>query len=335
MSSQFTPCTPQSRDLTVAIPDGFQLTSLTGVVGSVAARLVGPETGALVVAAGGISADRQAADSADAPGWWGWAIGAGAPIDIARHRLLTFDWLPGTDTDAVVTISTADQARLLALVLDHLGDTKIDAFVGASYGGCVGLAFAELFPERLDRLVVISAAHRAHPAATAWRGVQRRLLQLGLDTGHEADAVALARQLAMTTYRSGEEFGARFGDNPSPTEAGSPYRVCDYLIARGDAYRSHTTARRWISLSDSLDRHQVSPERILARLTLVGFTSDQLVPLADIREVANRAPNLDRLIEAPSLYGHDAFLTERTVVSNILRSALSSLPAPCSQEIAA
>jgi len=335
VSSQFTPCTPQSRDLTVAIPDGFQLTSLTEVVGSVAARLVGPETGALVVAAGGISADRQAADSADAPGWWGWAIGAGAPIDIARHRLLTFDWLPGADTDAVVTITTADQARLLALVLDHLGEAKMDAFVGASYGGCVGLAFAELFPERLDRLVVISAAHRAHPAATAWRGVQRRILQLGLDAGREVEAVALARELAMTTYRSAEEFQTRFGDNTPPDRAGGAYPVCDYLIARGQDYAAHVSPRRWISLSDSLDRHAVAPERIQALTTVVGFTSDRLVPLSDSRDLADRLPNLDRLIEAPSLFGHDAFLKERAVIADVLTTAVKDLPHTCAQEIAA
>ena len=335
MTNTITPCTPRSRDITVAIPDGFTLSSGQPFAGDVRALLVGPDHGPVVVVGGGISAGHAAADTASSPGWWGWAIGDGAPIDTSRVRLLALDWAPETTRDEIVTITTADQARLLALVLDHLRVTSIAAYVGASYGGCVGLAFAEIYPERIAQLVVISAAHRAHPAATAWRGVQRRLLALGLETGREADAVALARQLAMTTYRSAEEFDVRFSGGPSPAEAGSPYRVCDYLIARGDAYRSHTTARRWISLSDSLDRHQVSPERILARLSLVGFTSDQLVPLADIRELANRAPNLDRLIEAPSLYGHDAFLTERTVVSNVLRSALSSLPAPCSQEIAA
>ena len=289
----------------------------------------------MVVVAGGISADRQAADSSEGPGWWGWAIGDGAPIDTARHRLLTFDWLPGPDTDAVVTVTSEDQARLLALVLDHLGEPKIDAFVGASYGGCIGLAFAELFPESLDRLVVISAAHRAHPAATAWRGVQRRILQLGLDTGHEADAVALARELAMTTYRSAEEFQTRFGDNTAPDQAGGPYPVCDYLIARGQAYAARVSARRWISLSDSLDRHTVTPERIQARTTVVGFTSDRLVPIADSHDLADRLPNLDRWIEAPSLYGHDAFLTERAVIADILTVALTDLSHTCSQEIAA
>jgi homoserine O-acetyltransferase len=334
VSDLFSPCTPKSQERVVAIPDGFTLASGQPLSGVVRARLTGPKTGALIVVAGGISAGRKAADTPATPGWWGWAIGDGAPIDTARHRLLAFDYLPATDVGEILTITTADQARLLALVLDDLGEPVIDAFVGASYGGCVGLAFAELFPERIGRLIVISAAHRAHPAATAWRGVQRRLLQFGLDAGHEAEAIALARELAMTTYRSPEEFDARFGGE-APEAAGEPYPVCDYLIARGAAYPGQTSARRWIALSDSLDRHTVQPERIRPLLTVVGFTSDRLVPVSNSRTLADRALNLDRFVEAPSLYGHDAFLKERAVIADVLTTALKGLQFSCSQEIAA
>jgi len=329
------PCTPRSRDLDVAIPDDFALASGQRLTCPVQARLVGPADGPLVVVAGGISADRQAADTPDNPGWWGWAIGDGAPIDISRVRLLAIDWSPEAGGDVIATITSHDQARLLALVLDQIGADRINAFVGASYGGCVGLAFAELYPERISRLVVISAAHRAHPAATAWRGVQRRLLWLGLDTDREAEAIALARELAMTTYRSAEEFETRFGDCAPPSLAGDPYSVCDYLIARGQAYQAQTTARRWISLSDSLDRHSVRPEAITALTTVVGFSSDRLVPLSDSRDLATRLPHLIQFVEAPSLYGHDAFLKERAIIAGVLTTTLSDLSSPCSQEIAA
>jgi homoserine O-acetyltransferase len=329
------PCTPRSRDLEVAVPADFVLASGQRLSGSVRARLVGPSSGPLVVVAGGISADRQAADTPDTPGWWGWAIGDGAALDTSRVRLLALDWTPAPTHDDIVTVTTQDQARLLALVLDQIGAERIGAFIGASYGGCVGLAFAELFPDRIERLVVISAAHRAHPSATAWRGVQRRLLQLGLDAGREAEAIALARELAMTTYRSSDEFEVRFGDSTAPTQAGEAYPVCDYLIARGQAYRDRTTARRWISLSDSLDRHTVNPDAITARTTVVGFSSDRLVPLSDSRDLAARLPRLAQFVEAPSLYGHDAFLKERAIIAGVLTTALTDLSSPCAQEIAA
>lgn len=316
------------RDVRAVIPEDFRLASGERLAADeVVGRLHGPDRGPLVVVAGGISSGRFATR------WWSWAIRAGGPVDLNRARVLAFDLLPGADEPGV-TLTTTDQARLLALLLDALGERRVDAFVGASYGGCIGLAFAAAFPRRIGELIVVSAAHRTHPAATAWRGVQRRLLAFARDCGREAEGVALARELAMITYRTPDEFALRFASTP-PEAAGGPYPVCEYLIARGAAYAEATSADRWIALSDSLDRHAVAPEAIRCPLTVVGFTSDRLVPIEDSRELAARAPNLRRLIEAPSIFGHDAFLKEREVVGRALQDALSPLYAPSHREIAA
>ena len=314
------------QDVQALIPDDFRLESgqrltATQVVG----RLHGAR-GPLVVVAGGISSDRFATR------WWPWAVKAGGPIDLDRMRVLALDLLPGREEPGV-TITTTDQARLLALLLDALGEPRIDAWIGASYGGCIGLAFAAAFPERLGELAVISAAHRAHPAATAVRGVQRRLLAFARDCGREAEGLALARQLAMTTYRTAEEFALRFGPT-APAEAGQPYPVCDYLIARGAAYAGATSADRWISLSDSLDRHRVDPRGVRCPITVIGVSSDTLVPIEDSRELARLAPNLRRLVEVRSVFGHDAFLKEREQIGRLLHDITSPLNLQ-SQEIAA
>ena len=315
------------RDVRVTLPDGFRLASGQRLATSeVVGRLHGPDQGPLVVVTGGISSDRHAAR------WWPWAVRAGGPIDLNRVRVLAFDLAPGVGEPAV-TVTTTDQARLLAGLLDGLAEPRIDVFIGASYGGCVGLAFAANFPKRIGELAVISAAHRTHPAATAARGVQRRLLAFARNCGREAEGIALARELAMTGYRTAEEFALRFASTP-PAEAGGAYPVCDYLIARGVAYGTVTDAARWIALSDSLDRHAVAPEAIRCPLTVIGFTTDRLVPIEDSRDLAARAPDLRRLIEAPSIFGHDAFLKERERVSHALHDILSTLSHP-KREIAA
>lgn len=304
-------------DVRAALPADFRLESGEALAATeVVGRIHGAAGAPLVIVAGGISSGRDAAR------WWSWAVRAGGPIDLDRVRILAIDLAPGRDE--TVTITTTDQARLLAVLLDSLGEPVVDAFVGASYGGCIGQAFAATFPERIGELVVISAAHRAHPSATAWRGVQRRLLAFARDCGREAEGIALARELAMTTYRTADEFDWRFS-GAAPAEAGQPYPVCDYLISRGASYAEVTSASRWITLSDSLDRHAVAPEAIACPLTLLGFTSDRLAPIEDIRELAARAPHLRRLEEAYSIFGHDAFLKEREVVGRALHTALSPL----------
>lgn len=315
-------------DIAVDIPADFRLQSgqklnQTTVTG----RLHGREGAPLVVVAGGISAGRFVhRTETNGLGWWSDAVTAGGPIDLRRCQVLAFDYAPGADAEGAeaITITTQDQARLLALLLDHLGAETVAAVVGCSYGGMIALAFGELFPRWAEQLVVVSAAHRAHPQATAWRGIQRRILKLAVEAGRPEDGVALARELAMTTYRTAEEFSERF-DTAAPLAAGQAYPVCEYLTARGVAYRTHTTPSRWLSMSDSLDRHSVTPEAITTPVTLVGFTSDRLVPIDDIRELAARLPTLWRLVEAPSLYGHDAFLKEDALVGDILRSALKDI----------
>lgn len=314
-------------DIAVEIPADFRLQSgerlgQRQVVGRLHGRVGAP----LIVVAGGISAGRFVhRTETNGLGWWSGAVSIRGPIDLSRFQVLAFDYAPeAEDGSKSVTITTHDQARLLGLILDEIGDPVVSAFVGCSYGGMIGLAFAELFPERVEQLIVVSAAHRAHPQATAWRGIQRRILKLAQEAGRPEDGVALARELAMTTYRTAEEFAERF-ETEAPTSAGQAYPVCEYLTARGKAYRTHTTPSRWLSLSDSIDRHNVTPEAITTPTTLIGFTSDRLVPIDDIRELAARLPALFRLVEAPSLYGHDAFLKEDEAVAAILRTALKEI----------
>jgi homoserine O-acetyltransferase len=311
-------------DIIVAIPDDFALASGQKLAQkTVIARTYGPKNAPLVIAAGGISAGRvlfAKEDSTEsAPGWWEGVAGPHEALDLNLWRVLSIEFAPQMPTPEVYTISTHDQARLVKLVLDDLGIDHVHCFIGASYGAMIGLAFAELYGDFVARLCIISAAHRAHPMATAMRGLQRRLLQFGKDTGHHHEGISLARQLAMTTYRSEIEFDTRF-DGPIPNRAGENYAVCEYLRSRGDAYTA-SDVNRWIALSDSLDRHRVDPANISAKTFLAAVPTDRLVPYADMKNLADTLGN-SVFIDFPSLYGHDAFLKEITAVSDIVRRSL-------------
>lgn len=310
-------------DIRVDIPEDFRLQGGQKLEQTdVVARLYGPPDADLVVAAGGISAGRILFAKEDtteaAPGWWEGVAGPGEALDLNRWRVLSIEFAPRLPTSEIYTITTHDQARLVRLILDHIGVEKVHNFIGASYGAMIGLAFAELYPEQTDRLCVISAAHRAHPMATAMRGIQRRILRFGLETGNAREGISLARQLSMTTYRSDDEFSQRFDGSPPP-HAGEDYTVCGYLRSRGDAYAAD--ANRWISLSDSLDRHRVDPANIRARVFLAAVPNDRLVPYADMVSLHEHLSD-SVFIDFPSLYGHDAFLKEIRLVSEIVKRSL-------------
>ena len=313
------------------LSDGQPLTDA-----AVRLRRFGPDGAPVIAVLGGISSDCRVADVGDGrPAWWPRIVRPGGPIDLDRYQVLGVDLLPGPTEERTRTLTPSDQARALAVALDHLGIPRLEALIGASYGGMVGLAFAAAFPERLKRLVAISAPHRPAASATAARGIQRRILAFGIETGRSEDAVALARELAMTTYRTADELDLRFGQDAAPEAAGQPYAVCDYLKARGRAYVPRMSAERWISLSDSLDRHRVEPEAVAVPTTLLGFTTDQLVPIADLDELAGQLPALRRYVRAPSLFGHDGFLKEEAAVADLIASALAEPLSCCLSGIAA
>src|SRR5690606_1783824 len=136
--------------------------------------------------------------------WWQALVGAGAAIDLSRLRVLSVEWLVPAAL-GTTSISSTDQADAIAALLDELGISRVRAFVGSSYGAMVGLAFAARHAQRVDRLVLLAGAHRPHPLSTAQRSVQRGIVRLGLDSGRVDEALALARQLAITTYRGSAE----------------------------------------------------------------------------------------------------------------------------------
>jgi homoserine O-acetyltransferase/O-succinyltransferase len=312
---------------------------------SLAWRITGPAGAPVVVALGGISASRRVwVPEEPRAGWWHEVVGPGLALDTQRFRILSFDYLGASadttgprDGATFPTISAYDQAELLLRLMNHLGIASLRAIAGASYGGMVALAFGERYPDRVARLIVISAADRAHPMASAWRVVQRRIVQFALESGSPAKGLELARALAMATYRSPEEFAARFGGAPRRAAAGATadsgedrfvLPVEEYLFARGADYARRYRPESFVCLSESIDLHRVDASRIFAPVTAVAVREDQLVPLADMRAMVARLPNAE-LHEISSVYGHDAFLKENRHLKPIFVHALHHQdPAP-------
>jgi homoserine O-acetyltransferase len=276
-----------------------------------------------LIVQGGISADRDVTtmDDRAVPGWWQALVGAGATIDLDRWRVLAIDWLTPAELGASA-VSSEDQADALAALLQALGIPRVHAFVGSSYGAMVALAFAARYPRRLDRLLLLAGAHRPHPLATAQRSVQRGIVRLGQSTGQVDQALALARQLAMTTYRGSGDFARRFAGGPEWRDGRFHFPVEDYLEHAGKRFVDRFDADRFLALSESIDLHDVAPEQIPTPATLIGFPSDRLVPLADLCELQRRlhGPATLEVVESP--YGHDAFLKEPEQLAPLLREAL-------------
>jgi len=285
--------------------------------------LLGQPEAPLIIVAGGISAGRHVLASNEFPeaGWW---QAQSLSLDPASHRILAIDWV-NSDGAIVRPIDPADQAEAIAQLLNHLAIERAAAFIGASYGAMVGMHFAALFSERLGGLLAISAADRAHPFASACRALQRQALTLGERLGDPAAGVALARAMAILTYRTPDEFAERFPAEPR-VGGNSLVRVAaeDYLDAHGKRHAGRMNSFAYRRLSESIDLHQIDPAAIKVPLTLVAVDQDALVLAADIKALAGQVAGA-RFRQIRSHFGHDAFLKEEEQVASIITQFLESL----------
>ena len=286
-------------------------------------RLHGAAGAPLLAVLGGISADRCVVGDAGEPGWWDALTGAGLALDPGRQRILGIDWLDARDL-GTPAVDSADQADALAALLDALALPRLHALVGSSYGAMVGLAFAARHPQRLQHLIAIAGAHRAHPQAAALRAVQRAIVRFALENGDTVTGLALARQLAMIGYRSPRELARRFSAPSTLRDGRVRVAAEDWLDAAGARFAQRFDAERFLSLSESIDLHAVDPAAVRVPTTLIGFATDQLVPVADLCVLQRGLGAPCELHVLDSDYGHDAFLKEAAALGALLRGCLAS-----------
>ena len=221
-------------------------------------------------------------------GWWHEIVGPGKALDTDALRRAGHG-LPRRQRRQhraccrrqrfPASPATTRPRRSLRL-LDHLGSRSWRAIVGASYGGMVALAFGERYPQRVERLIVISAARQPHPMATAWRSVQRNIARLGLARGlRRAGAGAGARAGHVHLSQPARNSRARF--RARAAHGRRPLRVPGGGIP---AWRAAATTPRARGPSPSSacpnpsTCTSVDAARIAVRTEVVAVREDQLVP---------------------------------------------------------
>ncbi len=301
--------------------------------------------------------------SARVADWWPELFGAGGVFDLTRHCVVgvnvvgscygstgprSVDPRTGEPYGAdFPLVSIADMVRAQARLLDHLGVERLRAVVGGSIGGMQALRWAVDFPERVERCIAVGAAplgamglalnHLQRQAITndpAWRGGR-----------YDADAppvagLALARGLAMCSYKSAELFDGRFARNPDRAgedphrSLGERFDIAGYLDYQGRAFTERFDANSYLVLTKAMDTFDLARghesegaalRRVTARVLLVGITSDWLFPADGVRALAARmaSAGADCLYEElHSTHGHDGFLADANLLAPLLGAAL-------------
>ncbi|MCK7459381.1 alpha/beta fold hydrolase [Idiomarina aminovorans] len=257
----------------------------------------GPADAPAIIVQGGISASGSLW-KADKSGWWQSLH----PVfsELNDVQVISFDYLGGLGgSDCPATPLTVKQhSEAIRQAISQQTD-NLQAWVGGSFGGVLGLQFAADRPTELARLCVISAAHRPSVHSALLRYFQQALVQRCSD---DQSGIILARALATLSYRTADEFEQRFNDTDDAFKY-LLYQGEKLLKQNGNGCRSLFT-----HLTPILNDYAIDPTGIQAKVQLIDFSNDAIAPPSLVTELEQLLPNnMGRLtIETP--FGHDGFI---------------------------
>jgi homoserine O-acetyltransferase len=248
-------------------------------------------------------------------------------------------------------VSIRDNVRAQATLLESLGVRRLRLVLGGSIGGMQALDWTMLEPDRVERAAIIAVAPLS-ALGLALNHLQRQAIQNDPDWDggrylpqrppHRG--LALARQIAMLSYKSASLFEERFGRNPNRNGEdpwsldndgggliGGRFDIAGYLHHQGKRFIERFDANAYLAILrtmetwDPLHGHS-SPAgafgSIRARLSFVGISSDWLFPPDSVRQFASviRASGAQaEFCEMASGHGHDAFLAEQAELVRLLQ----------------
>ena len=260
-------------------------------------------------------------------GWWTRMVGAGKPIDPARHFIVCANVLgscmgssgpasidPATGAPFAMrfpVITIRDMVRAQAMLLDHLGVDRLLAAVGGSMGGMQVLEWAATYPGRVRSAVVIASAARHSAQNIAFHEVGRQAIMADPNwragdyyaaNDPPSAGLAVARMAAHITYLSEEGLTAKFGRQLQARDAKSfgfdaDFQVESYLRHQGIRFVERFDANSYLYITRAMDYFDLAEEYggtlatafqgTATRFCLVSFTSDWLYPTAESRRIVH------------------------------------------------
>jgi len=307
--------------------------------------------------------DARLPDGETIPGWFQGVIGPSLGLDTDRYFVIASNVLGscyGTTGPASINPATGsayrmtfpqmtirDIVRAEKLLVDHLGVRKLATVIGGSMGGMQALEWAVMYPGVTGSIIPIGTA-AAHSAWCIGISETQRLAimndpawQGGNYTAQPERGLAIARSIAMISYRSQPSFQARFaragladGDGHERVrvykDVPMSFAVESYLRYQGQKLADRFDANSYLYLTRAMDLHDVSAGRgsmrdvlggVSARVLSIGISSDVLYPPAEQKAIASAIPGAV-YAEIDSPHGHDAFLIEFETMNRLLRDFL-------------
>jgi homoserine O-acetyltransferase len=309
-----------------------------------------------------LSGDAHAAgvDETGRVGWWDAMVGPGKGIDTNKYFVICSNCLGGCrgttgptsvnpDTGkpygrSFPLITMGDMVDVQAMLVEHLGISKLHNVIGGSMGGMQALEWAVRYPDRVKSAVVIAATARLSPQGIAFNWVGRNAIYSDPTRSECPDeseenpprggrGLAVARMIGHITYLSEETMEAKFGRQLALKDLdgyryslgengveGGEFEVESYLEHQGSAFMRRFDQDSYIIITKAIDYFDMERTYnglnnafagVCSKILVMSFGSDWLYPtsmsLAIVRALQSQYKDVS-FIELDLPYGHDSFL---------------------------
>lgn len=286
--------------------------------------------------------------NSDVADWWPHTVEQGKFLDPERYFVVCANFLGshyGTTSPLSVNpatgkkwyydfprITVRDMVACHQLLAKELGIERVKLLIGSSIGGFQCMEWAIMEPEFMENLALIATTTYSEPWAAAFNESQRMAIRLDPSWGEERDdagldGMAVARSIALISYRGGAAYNATQQELSNPLEASFDRRAHSYQQYQGEKLRRRFNALSYYRLSEAVDSHNIARgrgtiaealSRIKARTLVVAISSDILFPVEAHTPLREHIADVEyHLIE--SEFGHDGFLVEHEKLNSIIQ----------------
>lgn len=284
--------------------------------------------------------------NSDVEAWWPGMVGKGLLFDPEKNFIICANVLGscyGTTGPASVNpetgkpwlnsfplITVRDLVNVHEILRNHLGIKKIHTIIGASIGGYQALEYSIMFPDLIQKLILLASGARQTPWALAFSESMRLAMEADQTfTSGEPDGgkkgLKAARSIALISYRTMIAYNRT--QQEEDDEKLTSFKAASYQAYQGEKLVKRFNPYSYWCLTCLSDTHNIGRGRggiinalknIKAKVLCVGIKSDLLFPTDDQKFITENAENAE-YVEIDSFYGHDGFLIETEIVTDIVR----------------
>lgn len=285
--------------------------------------------------------------NSDAQDWWPGMVGDEYLFDTSNYYIVCANFLGscyGTTGPASINpetgmpwlktfplITIRDMVNVHEMLRKHLGIKKIHSIIGASIGGYQAIEYSIMFPDLIQRLILIASGVKQTPWAIAFCESMRLAMEadqtfVSGDPGGGKKGLKAARSIALISYRTVDAYNQTQKEDDD--EKLTSFKASSYQAYQGDKLVKRFNPYSYWCLTQILDTHNIGRgrggainalKRIKAEVLCIGIKTDILYPTGEQKYIAANTKN-GKYCEMESLYGHDGFLIETKTVTSIVRN---------------